>query len=286
MLAELLVQHHCKLGEGPLWHPDEKALYWTDIEGGVIYRYDPATGNSSVCYEGDKVGGMTLQPDGSFLLFMDRGAVKVWHNGLRETIHEDIPEERSTRFNDVIADVRGRVLCGVISPAHREGRLYSLDINGALTLLLENVGCSNGLAFINNDEQVYFTDSTRGEIYLYDYDADAGGLSNKRIFSKYPFQGAVPDGLTVDSEGFVWTAQWGGGCVIRLNPQGKENGRVIVPEAKLITSVAFGGDDLSTLYITSASVGDPDSKNGGGIFTVRPGVTGVPEYRSNVQVSL
>jgi len=283
MLAELLVHHHCKLAEGPVWHPDEKVLYWTDIEGGRMYTYNPASGESSVCYEGDRVGGMTLQPDGSLLLFMDRGAIKIWRGNFKETIHEGIPEERSTRFNDVIADARGRVLCGVISPSHREGRLYSLAQNGDLTLLLENVGCSNGLAFINSDQQVYFTDSTRGEIYLYDYDIDTGSLSGKRVFSKYPFPGAVPDGLTVDSEGYVWTAQWGGGCVIRLNPEGKEDGRIIVPDAKNITSVAFGGDDLSTLYITTASVGDPESKNGGAIFTLQPGVTGIPEYRSQIQ---
>ena len=282
MIAELLVHPHCVLGEGPVWHPDEKVLYWTDIEGGKMYRYNPATGETAVCYEGNKVGGMTLQPDGSLLLFMDRGAVKVWRNGLQETLHEDMPEERHTRFNDVIADAKGRVLCGVMSAKHRAGRLYSLGTDGEFTLLLEDVGCSNGLAFINNDTQVYFTDSTRGEIYLYDYDLEAGSLSNKQVFSTYPFPGAVPDGLTVDSEGYIWTAQWGGGCVIRLTPDGKEDGRVIVPETKNVTSVTFGGDDLSTLYITTASVGDPESKNGGAIFTLRPGVTGVPEYRSKV----
>ena len=109
MEPRAVADYECVTGENPLWHPDEKRVYWTDIPAGRLFRYDPATGDHEQCYEGEPVGGFTLQPDGALLLFMARGAGKLWRDGELTTVIEDIPAERESRFNDVIADPTGRV---------------------------------------------------------------------------------------------------------------------------------------------------------------------------------
>jgi|ERR1017187_9707956 D-xylonolactonase len=110
-LLECIADYCCKMGENPLWHPLEKRLYWCDIPNGRIFRYDPASRIHEKCYEGRSVGGFTVQDDGSLLLFMDRGTIANWHDGGLTELLAEIETERSSRFNDVIADPRGRVEC-------------------------------------------------------------------------------------------------------------------------------------------------------------------------------
>jgi len=284
MKADLIVNYHCELAEGPLWNPDDRALYWVDIHAGRIYRYDPASGAHGLVFEGDKIGGITLQEDGALLLFMNHGAIRLLRSGKLTTLIDEIPEERETRFNDIISDPAGRVLCGLMPTKDRLGNFYSLDTDGSLTLVLTDIGCSNGLAFTNGNRQVYYTDSARKEIYLFDYDVDTGSMTNRRVFWKS--ETSTPDGLTIDSEGCIWTAQWGGASVIRLRPDGVEDGRIEIPGANNVTSCIFGGDDLGDLYITTAGENDKNSPNAGAIFHARPGVAGMAEYRSRVRVSV
>ncbi len=280
-----IADYRCATGEGPLWHPDEGRLYWLDIPRGRMFRYDPATGRHEVCYEGEPVGGLTLQADGKLLLFGARGAVRVWQEGIVDVILEEIPEERDTRFNDVIADPEGRVFCGTMPTAERPGRLYRLDPDGTLTLLLEGVGCSNGMGFTPDGRGMYYTDTARREIYLFDYDQRTGAISNQRVFvrvSDLPGEG-VPDGMTVDAEGYVWSARWGGGCVVRYDPDGNEVSRIALPAA-LVSCPTFGGPEYETLYLTTAG-GQDKAQNGpgaGALYAVRPGIRGVPEFRSRI----
>src|SRR5688500_7336911 len=131
---ELIADYACVVGEGPLWHPQERRVYWVDIDRGRIFRYDPATGQHEMCYEGDTVGGFTIQANGALLLFMGRGAIKTWRDGELATIVEEIPDERESRFNDVIADPAGRVFCGTMPSGDQLGRLYRLDLDGTLTV--------------------------------------------------------------------------------------------------------------------------------------------------------
>src|SRR5437773_1024602 len=109
MQPELIADYECQCGEGPLWHPTEKRIYWTDIDTGRMFWYEPVSGKHEQFDKGETVGGFTIQEDGALLLFMARGAVKLWRKGKLRTIIEDIPDERETRFNDVIADPAGRV---------------------------------------------------------------------------------------------------------------------------------------------------------------------------------
>ena len=283
MQPELIADYRCETGEGPLWHPMEKRLYWADIPAGRIFRYDPATGRHEQCYEGDIVGGFTLQADGCLLLFMERGAVKIWRDGALTTVLEDIFEERATRFNDVIADPAGRVFCGTMSTPDRPGRLYRLDTSGDYTRVVDNVGVSNGLGFTPDRKQMYYTDSTAGKIYLFDYDEKTGDIANQQVFARVPPQEGIPDGMTVDALGHVWSARWDGSCLVRYTPGGIEERRILFP-VKKVSSVTFGGSDYTDMYVTTAG-GDNKPEEGegaGALFRLNLGIRGVEEFYSRI----
>lgn len=221
MKPEIVLDVKSKVGECPLWHPLEKKLYWIDILKGIVYHYNPKTGVIGEAYRGDVIGGYTIQEDGSLLLFMEKGAVKLWKNNKLITLIEEFPALKDTRFNDVIADPAGRVFCGTMPDKKGEAYLYRLDLDGRLTLILNKVGLSNGMGFTPDKKQMYFTDSKKGEIYIFDYNVENGSLSNRRLFLKVEEEGIEPDGLTVDAEGYVWSARWNGSCIKRFTPDGK-----------------------------------------------------------------
>lgn len=288
MEPELIADYRCVTGESPIWHPDEERLYWLDIPKGRMFRYHPASGLHEEVYQGDVVGGLTIQSDGALLLFMARGAVKIWRDGELTTVIDQIPDERESRFNDVIADPAGRVFCGTMPTRERLGRLYRLDPDGGLTRLLDGIGCSNGMGFTLNRKRIYYTDTRKGEIYLFDYDQETGAIANQRVFVRVP-KGAGeggPDGMTVDAEGYIWGARWGGACVVRYAPDGTEDRRIKFPAEK-VSSVIFGGKDYTDLYVTTAGGNNKlqDGAGAGALFRVRlapEGIRGLPEFRSRI----
>src|SRR5215212_7471674 len=281
---ELIADYQCVVGEGPLWHADEQRLFWSDIVTGRLFRYDPASGRHEQIYSGEQVGGFTIQADGALLLFMERGKIATWRDGRLTTLIEEIPAERPTRFNDVMADPRGRVFCGTISPRYDEGdqanvqgRLYRLDADLSLTVLLEGIGVSNGMGFTPDGRGLYYTDTHTRDISLFDYDAETGAITSRRPFVVVPpdpHEGA-PDGMTMDA----------GGCVVRYAPDGTELERIRFP-ARKVSSAIFGGPDLADLYVTTAGghQKDVDGPGAGALFRVRPGVRGPREFRSRVRL--
>jgi sugar lactone lactonase YvrE len=284
MEPELIADYHCVTGEGPLWHPDERRLYWLDIPPGKLFRFDPATGQHELCYQGDgAIGGFTIQEDGALLLFGERGAISIWREGQVTPVIPEIAGETDGRFNDVIAAPGGRVFCGTMPTQAHDGRLYRLDPDGTLTTLLEGVTVSNGLGFTPDRTGVYHTDSMKKTITLFDFDEATGAISNGRIFKDLNDEAGIPDGMTVDAEGYVWSARWDGGVLVRYAPEGSEVLRVNFPALK-VSSAVFGGDDYSDLYVTTAG-GQDKAANGpgaGALYRLRPGVRGVPEFRSRV----
>jgi sugar lactone lactonase YvrE len=280
---QLVANYQCRCGENPLWNPIDERLYWCDIPNGRIFRYDPARNTHEICHEGEVVGGFTIESDGALLLFMARGAVRRWSNGILTTIISDIPEERESRFNDVIADPMGRVFCGTMATPQRPGRLYRLDLDGALTIVVDGIQCSNGMAFSPDRRQMYYTDSFAREIYVFDFDAQSGSLENRRLFVKSDEADGLPDGATVDAEGYLWSAHWDGSCLIRYRPDGQEDRRIQFP-TKQVSSLIFGGSDYSDMYITTAGGDEPD-QNGelaGALFRMNAGVGGAPEFYSRI----
>jgi sugar lactone lactonase YvrE len=284
-----LISHHkSALGENPLWHLEERCLYWCDITAGRLLRYDPAIDTTEVVLDGNcepqnMIGGFTIEADGALLLFMACGRVKRWFGGVSEVVMEDDPNMRETRYNDVIADVVGRVFCGTMSTEKASGKLYRLDLDKHLTPVVEDVGCSNGLAFTHAGTHLYYTDSTARTLTRFAYEASSGNISNPQLFVHTHERDGVPDGMTVDVEDHVWSAHWDGGFIVRYDPSGEEVRRISIPAVK-VTSLTFGGDDLRTLFVTTAA-DDSHSTDGslaGNVFALEPGVCGVPEFPSRI----
>ncbi|MEX1021309.1 MAG: SMP-30/gluconolactonase/LRE family protein [Litorilinea sp.] len=284
MKLELIADYACVTGEGPLWHPAEERLYWADIPQGRMFRYDPKRGEHEQFYSGDVVGGFTIQDDGALLLFMARGAVKILRDGQLTTILEEIDGEQDSRFNDVFADVGGRVFCGTMPAGDRLGTLYRLDPDRTLTRVVEEVNISNGMGLTPDRTGLYYSVSLDKKIYYFDYDQATGELSNRRVFVDLSDEPGIPDGMTVDAEGYVWSARWDGWCLMRYAPDGTEAMCVDMPTKK-ISSVIFGGPDYKDMYITTAG-GHDRAENGdtaGALYRLRLGIQGVPEYHSQIR---
>jgi sugar lactone lactonase YvrE len=284
-MATALGDVRCELGENPLWHSGEGCLYWTDIPAGSVYRCDPNVGIAEKVYEGGVVGGFTIQADGTLLLFMEAGRIAKLKQGKIDILIEEIPDERTSRFNDVIADPKGRVFCGTMPTNARPGRLYRLDPDGKLNVLVEGIGCSNGLAFSPDCQYLYYTDSHAYAIYRFRYSELTGEIANQETFIRCLQEDGYPDGLTRDSEGYLWSARWGGGCIIRYSPEGLEEQRIALP-AKLVTSLTFGGRNLSDMYVTTAKDTEAPGPepHGGAVFRLSPGFRGVAEFPSRIEI--
>ncbi len=283
MKLELIADYNCIVGEGPMWHPLENKVYWADIPQGRIFRYDPATGEHSRIFEGAQVGGFTVQADGSLLLFMERGAVASLRNGSLEYHIREIPAERETRFNDVIADPAGRVFCGTMPAPDHAGSLYRLDTDGSVTQVLDGIGISNGMGFTPDSKRMYYTDSPTHNIYIFDYDMDTGELSNRQVFVNTGRSDGIPDGMTVDAGGYVWSARWDGSSLVRYSPAGEQERRIWFP-ARKVSSVIFGGDDYTDMYVTTAGGQDKTSEGPGAgcLYRLNVGIRGKAEYLSRI----
>ncbi len=286
MVPELMADYRCETGEGPLWHPMERQVYWSDIPRGRIFRLNPFSRRHEQIYEGRIVGGYTIQSDGSLLLFMDRGSVAVWRDGKLEYLVNEMEDETDNRFNDVAADPAGRVFCGTMPTDTRSATLYRMDTDGSVTTVLEGVGLSNGIGFSPDQKQMYYTDSLARKIYIFDYDINSGDITNQHVFVETPDDGSIPDGMTVDAEGYVWGARWDGSSLYRYNPDGEQVVQIQFP-AKKVSSVIFGGVDLTDMYVTTAGGGNKaeEGPGAGGLFRVNVGIQGKPEFLSRVGLS-
>jgi sugar lactone lactonase YvrE len=283
--VEVIAEYGCRIGEGPLWHPDEERLYWVDIANGRLYRYDPTTDSHEQCGEGRPIGGYTIEADGALLLFRDRGTVTRWAAGQTRTLIEALPAEHDTRFNDVIADPVGRVFAGTMPTADHLGRLYRFDPDGSYTVVDDGLDLPNGMGFTPDREAFYLAVSDEYQVYRYDYDASTGAIANRTTFLNMDGP-AVPDGLTVDTEGCIWVARWNGNRVERYAPDGELVADITVPVERP-SSVTFGGTDYADLYITSARGEESETyrERAGALFRTRPGATGQQECRSRIAVS-
>jgi D-xylono/L-arabinono-1,4-lactonase len=289
--VECVASPGCEIGENPLWHSATQKLYFVDIPKGTLYRYDEATRSCDVFCRTRITGGFTFQEDGSLLLFQDGRLASLALDGtVRERLSGLCPGNE--RFNDVIADPEGRVFAGAMEG---NGRLFRFDPDGTVKELFDGVGVPNGMGFTPDLRGMYFTDSPARTIYLFDYERETGNLSNRRVFAEIPLNEGLPDGMTVDADGYVWTAIWFGGRLKRYAPDGSPDRDVFLP-ATQISSVTFGGPDLSDIYVTSTasttadvwrpSACDAGLHRGGDVYRLRvPGLRGKLPFRSRLQFS-
>ncbi|HEV2604378.1 MAG TPA: SMP-30/gluconolactonase/LRE family protein [Microvirga sp.] len=274
----------CFLGEGPTWSGADRKLHWVDILAPAILTGDPATGEFTSRPMPELVGAVVPRRRGGLVAAMQNGFKAVDpETGAVSLIANPEADKPGNRFNDGKCDRRGRFWAATmaIDTQPGEGSLYRLDTDGRVSRMDTGFHVSNGLGWSPDNRRFYFTDSGPKRIYVYDFDLEGGAVENRRTFVQVPDGVGVPDGLAVDAEGFVWSAHWDGWCVTRYDPDGKVD-RVINLPVPRPTSCAFGGPDLTTLYITSArirlSAGQlAEAPLSGSVFALQSGIRGLPE---------
>ncbi|MDT9598399.1 SMP-30/gluconolactonase/LRE family protein [Sphingosinicella rhizophila] len=281
--ATCLVDCKALLGEGPVWVERERALYWVDIKGRMLFRYDWESGSHSSWPTPFRVGSIAPRRSGGFVAGTDQGIAAVDPaRNLYEIIADPEPDRPTNRFNDGKVDRNGRFWAGTMDDREElaQGALYRFDPDLSWRRLDDGYRVTNGPAFSPDGHSMYHNDSARRIIYAFDLD-EQGNPSERRIFAQFGEDGGSPDGMTVDAEGCLWVAFWDGWCVRRFSPSGACIGELSVPVQRP-TSCAFGGPGLDHLFITSARTGlDAQALAGqpqaGGLFMVRPGHRGVAE---------
>jgi D-xylonolactonase len=280
--VQAVANYHCVVGENPLWNPDDERLYWVDIDTGRLFRADHRTLEHECFYQGPVIGGFTLQADGALLLFEADRVATLAPSGERRVLLEDVDPDMA-RFNDVIADPEGRVFAGTIGKTTSSGGLYRVDLDGTVTCLLKETGIANGMAFTADARHFYWTDSTARRIYRFPYDRETGLLGERQLFHQATAPNDSPDGLTVDEHDRVFSARWGGFCVLRLGIDGEVAERIALPVER-VSSVAFGGPELDTLYVTTAVGAPGGTGDDGTLYRLRIGARGRAEFRSRIRL--
>jgi sugar lactone lactonase YvrE len=280
---ETVVDEGASLGEGPVWDGARRSLVWVDIMAHEVHRLDPVTGRDAALDVGQPVGAVAPRSAGGLVLALRDGfALLGDDDGSLSWIAEIEKDNPANRMNDGACDSAGRFWAGTMAfeSTPGAGALYRLDVDHRVEKVLEGVTISNGIAWSLDDTKMYFIDTPTQGIDVFDYDPETGAIGERRrAFHIEPDAGA-PDGMTMDAEGCLWVALYGGGAVRRYTTEGKLLDVVELPTAH-ITSCTFGGDDLGDLYITSASQELSTAQlnaqpHAGALFRCRPGVTGTP----------
>lgn len=255
--VEPVVKSQSKLGEGPLWSVDEQALYWVDIHNQHVERFHPESNQHQVFDFETAVTALGFRAKGGFVATTTRGFAFLKLT-TKEIIIVSQPEadKPQNRFNDGAVDPQGRFWGGTMyegpeTSEPTEGRLYRLDMDGSVHVMETGMTISNGLGWSPDLKTMYFTDTLRCLIYAYDFDASTGAIDHRRVFVDTSGEAGFPDGMTVDNEGGVWSVRWGGWKITRYDPSGKAEREIKLP-VECPTSCAFGGTNLTDLYITSA----------------------------------
>jgi sugar lactone lactonase YvrE len=269
------------LGEVPRWHAGEGALYWIDAFKPAVHRLVVATGQVESWTPPDKLGSFAPRRSGGLVIAGRSGfALYEPRSGTFERIAD--PESGATVniLNDGRCDSRGRFWVGSMSRTIQSptGSLYRLD-HGRVDALDNSIWVANGVAWSPDDRRMYFADSHLHTIFAYDFDIDAGTIGTRHEFAKV--EAGSPDGASVDADGFLWTALFGGGCIARFAPDGRLDRTIEMPVSRP-TAVAFGGPGLGTLYVTTARFRLAPEKlaaetHAGGLLALDVGVRGLPE---------
>ena len=286
MKIECFVNCKNELGEGPVWCPIENKLWWIDISNPYLFCAD---------HDGKIIGEWKLpKPPGSFALRKDgtlyiafRSGPALFHPLSGEVTFIPVPslDLGDTRFNDGKTDRRGRFWAGTMDKKTERsiGALYRFDGLTLLNKVDQGFTISNGIGWSPDNKKMYFADTPSRSIVSYDFDLDTGNIGNKKIFVQCEAGQGGPDGLTVDADGGVWSVQFDRWCIHRYDRSGKLT-RVIELPVQRPTSVAFGGEGLQTLFVTTATMHLNEAELSkqplaGAVLSIDAGYTGLPEYR-------
>ncbi len=261
----LEIPSHASLGENPFWDPISKKCLWTDIVEGKIFSWLPGSskfqleiscGSQTGAFLRDKKGNLVILTAAGLML--SASTASGWQTP-KMIYPFQLPPD--FRYNDAIADPEGRIIAGIKNEKNENGILYSFAPGKKPLALLQNLNISNGMGFSPDKHTFYHTDSGKGSITAWDYHLETGTISNPRRIFHSEKSNEVPDGMTVDSDGSIFTALWGGGCILKITPDGYILERISLP-AQQVSSVCFAGEELKDLFITSASIGSTNLISG------------------------
>lgn len=261
-------------GESPLWDVAEQALYFIDNTGQKIHRLDPATGTTRSWEVPSVITALALREKGGAVVTLRTGVHSLdFETGALSPI-APLADPPPYVFNDGKVDRGGRFVIGASTANFHEptpdGGLYSLGADGRIQKLDAGIHFSNGPCFSPDDRTLYFADSWLHRIYAYDYDVATGQVANKRVFAETKELGGLPDGATVDADGLVWVAIYGGGKIAVFRADGRLE-RVVETPVRLTSSVMFGGAGLDRLYVTTIMHGvhgDPVEEGAGDLYVI------------------
>ncbi|MGO8719881.1 MAG: SMP-30/gluconolactonase/LRE family protein [Acidobacteriaceae bacterium] len=285
-------------GECPVWNAESRLLEWIDCTGGKFLELQWPSKESAIKSSGVAINGFRRNRLGGYAITNSQG-VWLWDGGEKWSSVVSEVDGSPCQVNDCVADSAGRLITATYyyDPAgeYRLGSLISVNTDGKATVLDEGFHLANGLGFSPDQSKLYFADSAARRIYSYQYDIQSGSVRNRHVLVDVAREEGLPDGLAVDVEGCIWSAQWYGGCIVQYDPDGKLMQRVLVP-AKQTSSLAFGGPDFTDIFITSAAQSeampimppgyDPRSGNfGGALYHINLGIAGQLQHSANIELS-
>ena len=278
---DVVLEAGAALAEGPVWTGD--ALWWVDIEAGLVHHTDPVTGEDDVIDVGEPVGSVIPRVGGGAVLGVRDGVAFRDRDGREERRLLIEADDTESRMNDAGCDPAGRLFTGTMTHDDRRSALYRVDPDGSVTNVLTGLGISNGLGWSPDGGHLYFIDTPTLRVDAMTYDVVHGTVGQRRPLTRVGRDEGFPDGMTVDATGCLWVAFWDGGCVRRYDPDGALLRTVRLPVDR-VTSCTFGGPDLDRLFVTTASTGLDATQRAaqplaGSIFAVDPGVRGMPLSR-------
>lgn len=272
-----------QLGEGPLWSVEQQALYWVDILGHRLHRYSPSQEHRTWQFD-HEISAIAERANAQGLIVTLRHGFATFNPATEELmpliqVEAHMP---GNRFNDGKCDRLGRFWAGTMDfdGKRSTGSLYRLSPDLACSRMDSGYAVTNGPAWSSDYKVMYHNDSVNGRVYAFDYDLESGEISDKRLFLQFGEEDGSPDGMATDSEGGLWIAHWGASKVTRHDAQGNLMHTIALPCSQ-VTSCAFGGPDLKTLYITTAAVGLAAEQLereplAGGLFAVDLDIAGTP----------
>jgi D-xylono/L-arabinono-1,4-lactonase len=276
---EVLVEEAGKAAQNLWWDDRDNSLWWTDVEGGVLYRLNLETKIQSAIYQGPAVGALIPQEDHSWLLFRERDIALLdfeSHSQLIPLI-ENVRVD-GDRFNEAIADAEGRVLLGTVRNGRPNGAgIYRLEKTGPLVKLLGGTGQANGMGWNAKGDALFWSCGTTKTICRCKYDVTRGALTNRQVFHECMPEEGTPAGLALDVEGTIWSARRDAGVILKIAENRQLMGQVTFP-AKHVTSLAFGGADHRTVFV-AAITEEGNSK----IFMLQSPVAGAVLRRSKIE---
>jgi len=283
------VDAKARLGEGPVWSHTRGLLYWVDIDGGLVYSYEPASGATRSFEVGMKIGAVVPRSEaagGGLLMATEKGfAFLDEESGRVEAIHDPEADNPDTRFDDGKCDPAGRFWAGTMSYSRTRGaaNLWCMDTDYSVARRVSGVTVSNGITWSLDQKKMYYIDSSEFAVVSFEYDRESGAIANPEPVVVVPRGIGKPDGMCIDSEGMLWIALFRGGAVSKWDPEKGELLEMFEIPAVHVTACAFGGEDLSSLFVTTAR--DPASPEelsayplAGGLFVLKPGVKGAPFF--------